>query len=186
MSGRDVLNADQVGPMQLPMFMRARDLADSLTGTLDKSDYPVKEVMHYKLQASKGRIGHGHGTGVYDAVAREGVLNAVQLVHGMNQSLLMGQGHHREAAAEDIERQTGRDVWVPVVHTDAREHSSMPVDIYSDVSEKRAAISDYRHWSETTTAIGQDVGWMHRREDAARPKISDFPSRGFYGSEDVI
>lgn len=164
MSGRDVLNADQVGPMQLPMFMRARDLADSLTGTLDKSEYSVEEVMEHKLRASKGRMGHGHGTGVYDSVAREGVLNPVQMVHGMNNSLLMGQGHHRVAAAEDIERQTGKDKWVPVVHTDARKNSPDPVDIYSDVVEKRRVIHDYRKWSEGTPAFGQDLGWDRQGE----------------------
>lgn len=165
MSGRNVLNADQTGPMQLPMFMRARDLADSLTGTLDRSHQSVEEVMDQKLYQSQQHIGP-HGGGVYESVQREGVINPVQLVHGMNQSLLMGQGHHRTAAAEDIERQTGQDKWVPVVHTDAREHSNVPVDIYSDIVEKKAAINDYHNWRTNTPAIGHDVGWLQKREDA--------------------
>jgi hypothetical protein len=178
MSARDVLNADQTGPMQLPMFMRASDLADSLTGTLDRSYLAPDEVMEQKLSQSTRSLGMGHGSGVHESVAREGVLNPVQLVHGMNQSLLLGQGHHRTAAAENIERRGGGDKWVPLIHTDAREHTDAPVDIYSDVSEKRGAIADYRRWSEHTTAIGQDLGWVQSREAAAeareRPRMSEF------------
>jgi hypothetical protein len=121
--------------------------------------------MDQKLYQSQQHIGP-HGGGVYKSVEREGVLNPVQMVHGMSNSLLMGQGHHRTAAAEDIERKRGRDVWVPVVHTDAREHSPTPVDIYSDVNEKRAAIQDYHNWRTTTPALGLDVGWLQAREDA--------------------
>jgi len=55
---------------------------------------------------------------------------------------------------------------VPVVHTDAREHSATPVDAFSDISEKRAAINDYNDWRTNTPALGQDVGWLQAREDA--------------------
>jgi len=160
--------------MQLPMFMRARDLADSLTGTLDRSEYSPEEVLESKLDQSLHPMGSPHGSGVHDSVARQGVINPVQLVHGMGRSLLMGQGHHRTAAAADIEHATGQDKWVPIIHTDAREGSKAPVDIYSDVHEKRGAIHDYRQWSEHTPAIGQDLGWMQRREDAGRARISQF------------
>jgi hypothetical protein len=155
-----VLNVDQMGAhVQLPMFMRATDIVSSLTGTLDSSYSHPDEVMESKLQASKGRAGHGHGTGVYESVKAHGVLNPVQLVHGEGGSLMQGQGHHRVAAAADIESR-GSPKWVPVVHTDAREGTNLAVNAYSDPTTKKRVIHDYRTWSEHTPAIGHDIGWM--------------------------
>ena len=165
MSGAHVLNADQVGPLQLPMFMRAHDLVDSLTGTLDSSyDHP-DDVMDRKLAKSKEPYEEGsHGSGVYSSVKAEGVKTPVQLVHGEGGSLMMGHGHHRVAAAAGVatESKGHRDMWVPVVHTDAREGSSLPVNAYSSAETKREVGKDYRRWSEDTPAFTADLGWRRK------------------------
>jgi hypothetical protein len=165
--GEQFLSDNPAKAMQLPMFMRAHDLMGSLTGTLDFSYDEPEDVLDRKLVRSKKPVGEGHGAGVHASVEREGVINPVQLIHAESGGLMMGQGHHRIAAAAEISRRTGRDMWLPVVHTDARESTDNPISIYSDVYEKKQAIADYRQWSHTTPAIGQDVGWMQREQDAA-------------------
>ena len=156
------LNAEQTGHIQLPMFMRATDLRESITGTIDRSFEDPDEVMESKLTASKRTTG-GHGSGVHKSIKERGVINPVQLVHAEHGNLMMGQGGHRAAAADDIMRTTGKDVWVPVVHTDAREGSANPVNTYSEPEAKREAIADYRRWSQDTPAFGQDIHWLEGR-----------------------
>jgi hypothetical protein len=164
MSGRDVLNANQTGPMQLPMFMRATDLRESLTGTLDTPYEHPDEVMKRKLGESK-RSGSSHGAGVHSSVSKQGVLNPVQLVHGVKGGLLSGQGHHRIAAAADIAQSSGRDMWVPLVHTDAREGTRTPISaIYSESSDRRRVVADHRKFIEHTPGLGQDIQWGYEKE----------------------
>jgi hypothetical protein len=150
------------GPIQLRMFMRAQELRESITATLDHSFDDPDAVMENKLDASKRTS--GRGAGVYDAIQREGVLSPVQLVHGMHENIMMGQGHHRTAAADDIARQTGKDMWVPVVHTDAREGSNNPVSIYSEHEDKKAAVADYRKFADHTEASDTDFMWQTQRQ----------------------
>ena len=168
------LRAGMEGPVQLPMFMQAEHLLGSLTATADQSYTDTDTVMNRKLRKSKAPPGSGHGAGVHASVAKEGVLNPVQMIHAEGGDLMMGQGHHRVAAAAEIERRTEKPKWVPVVHTDAREESELPLNVHSEDYDKRAVIADYRKWSENTTAIGQDLGWKHREETAnerAKKKI---------------
>jgi hypothetical protein len=91
------------------------------------------------------------------------VLNPVQVIHAMHGNVMMGQGHHRVAAADDISRETGKDMWVPVVHTVADETSDIPLSIYSSTGEKRAVIADHRRAIEDTPAFGHDIMWRHER-----------------------
>jgi hypothetical protein len=161
MAAIDHINADQHKNYQLPMFVRATDLVDSLTATADSSYDAPEEVMQEKLKASHRRT--GRGAGVYDSVRKEGVLNPVQVIHAMHGNVMMGQGHHRVAAADDISRETGKDMWVPVVHTVADETSDIPLSIYSSTSEKRAVIADHRRAIEDTPAFGHDIMWRHER-----------------------
>ena len=129
MAAAEHLNGDQTGDVQLPMFMRATDLRESITATVDQSYDDPDTVMESKLDQSR-RV-RGHGAGVLKSVAERGVINPVQIIHAEHGNIMMGQGGHRVAAADHIMRTTGKDVWVPVVHTDAREGSANPVNIYS-------------------------------------------------------
>jgi hypothetical protein len=178
MAASQHLNAEQSGPMQLPMFMRASDYVDSLTGTIDSSDREISHVLYQKVQKAKmpkisdsmtdlTRHKMAHGTGVYDDVEQHGVLNPVQMVHGMNQELLMGQGGHRAASAFDIAERTGKSMWLPVIHTDAREGSQTPVSLdplshTSGTDAKKAALKDAWTFSEHTPAYGEHMGWRQK------------------------
>jgi hypothetical protein len=164
---------------QLPMFMRGNDLIDTLTGTLDSSSLPVENVMTRKVNESRRPIGMVHGGGVYKAVAAEGVLSPVQLIHGVRDDRIMGQGHHRAAAAAEIEYETGKAKWVPVIHTDAREHSHQPYDnTQAGALDKLGVMADHREWGMTTSAWGADVGWRQKAEDAkSKPKPPYIPEK---------
>jgi hypothetical protein len=160
MSAADHLNVAQTGrPVQLPMFMKAEHVLGSLTGTVDSSFDDPEDVMARKLVESKRS--KGHGSGVHESVSKEGVLNAVQLVHGTHGALMMGHGHHRVAAAAEISRREGRDMWIPVTHTDASEKTAYPVSqgIEGSTEHKMRALSDYLNWSRTTQGRQADIAW---------------------------
>jgi hypothetical protein len=125
------------GPVQLPLFMPASDLYESLTATADNPWMPVEEVMEKKLERTKQpgnpHEGRATGTGVFQSVVEHGVVNPVQMIHTQT-DIMMGHGHHRVAAADEIARMSTSskpevreqlsklrpDAWVGVVHTDSR------------------------------------------------------------------
>ena len=143
---------------QLPMFVEAQALRSSITGTMDYSFDDPDDVMARKLVESKRK--KGHGAGVHASVAEHGVLNPVQLVHGTGGRTIMGHGHHRVAAADEISRRTGQEKWVPVIHTDASEKTAYPVAPISEDTHKLKALQNYTEWSKTTDARTADVSWM--------------------------
>jgi hypothetical protein len=146
------LNAgDMDKPVQLPMFMPAQELRDSLTATADLPSYSVDEVFDIKLTDSmRCREAGAHGSGVFSSVQEKGVLNPVQLIHGDN-DLMMGQGHHRAAAADfdaGLPQPGGKpkDQWLPLVHTDKRGQ-----DLF-DVDTRRSAMQDMGEFTKNTGA----------------------------------
>jgi hypothetical protein len=161
MAASDHLSVDQHGNMQLPMFVRAPDLVDNLTGTIDRATESVDEVMDKKQDAAMQPVHAGHGGGVYASVSQRGVESPVQLVHGTRGDLIMGQGHHRTASADAIARTTGRDMWLPVIHTDARESSHHPLEAgyAGTLDAKYDALDDYQNWSNTTPAAMHNYTW---------------------------
>jgi hypothetical protein len=158
------LNPDAMGkPTQLPMFMPASDLRDSITATADMPNYSVDEVMDIKLTDSMRMRQEGqHGSGVYSSVEKQGVLNPVQLIHGDN-DIMLGQGHHRAAAADFESSLSKRPQWLPVVHTDAR--SGTKILDQDDTGEglkspgaRRAAIGDMTEYEKNTGTYYR--GWQ--------------------------
>jgi len=150
--GQFTLNADDMGkPTQLPMFMPAQELRDSLTATADMPASSVDEVFDIKLTDSmRSRAEGQHGSGVFSSVQEKGVLNPVQLIHGDN-DLMMGQGHHRAAAADfdaGLPQPGGKtkDQWLPVVHTDARGQ-----DVF-DPESRKGAMQDMAEFTKNTGA----------------------------------
>lgn len=145
--GQFTLNADDLDkPVQLPMFMPAQELRDSLTSTADMPASSVDEVFDIKLTDSmRARQDGQHGSGVFSSVQEKGVLNPVQLIHGDN-DLMMGQGHHRAAAADFDAGLNNRDQFVPVVHTDMRG-----TDMF-DIEHRRAAMKDMGEFTKNTGA----------------------------------
>lgn len=113
--GSQFLNADEMDkPVQLPMFMQARDLMDSLTRTVDYEGDSVEQVMTFK---NSDHVGTGP---LRESIRSKGVQVPVQIIHDDN-DITMGQGHHRAAIADAV----APDSFVPVIHTDGRTGSDL-------------------------------------------------------------
>ena len=145
--GQFTLSADDMGkPVQLPMFMPAQELRSSITATADMPSSPVEEVFDIKLTDSMAPRQEGqHGSGVWSSVQEKGVLNPVQLIHGDN-DLMMGQGHHRAAAADFDAGLNNKDQFLPVVHTDVRGTDAF------DIDTRRSAMKDMGEFTKNTGA----------------------------------
>lgn len=150
--------ADHDGPVQLPMFMAANDLVDSITFTADNPSSGKDAVMDMKLQEAKtGGVNSAHRTArhgepnFHDSVGAEGVKEPVQMIHTDNNTM-MGQGHHRVASASEHSALSGSPQFVPVVHTDARSGTKFEgADSFADDgSAARAALGDHREFEKNT------------------------------------
>jgi hypothetical protein len=129
----------KLNPNQFKLFYGAQELQNSITksgdlkATIDSDGYmqrdeegsfqyeTLPEMWSRKVQESKQREGSGHGSGVYDSMLSEGVRPHTSLrVHHVSSGddLQVSDGHHRVAAAADIERTTGRNMWIFTDHAD--------------------------------------------------------------------
>lgn len=160
-----------INPDQLKMFMTGREITDMLEGTIDSPHLSVDEVMDYSLTESKKKLGTGHGSGVHASVKKEGVRNPVQLVH-TDWGVLMGHGKHRVAAAEDIDYQSGKQRYIPVIHTEAGKGSPIEMTqppIIGDVDERRAALRDLGK-AVSSDVIGEDIAWKMKSNPGMKKK----------------
>ena len=149
--------ADHDGPVQLPMFMAANDLVDSVTLTADMPSAGKGRVMDVKLDEAK-RGGHlnahrdqGRGEpNFHDSVGAEGVKEPVQMIHTDNNTM-MGQGHHRVASASEHSAMTGSPQFVPLVHTDARSGTKFEgADSMGSSDARRDALGDHKEFEKNT------------------------------------
>lgn len=149
--------ADHDGPVQLPMFMAANDLVDSLTLTADNPSVGRDMVMDIKLhEAKKGGVNSAHRTArdgettFHDSVGAEGVKEPVQMIHTDNNTM-MGQGHHRVASAEEHSALSGSPQFVPLVHTDARSGTEFEgADSMGTEEVRRRALVDHQEFEKNT------------------------------------
>jgi hypothetical protein len=160
------LSADDMDKnVQLPMFMHAQELRDSVTTTADMPVRSVDDVMEFKVtNALAPRVRGNHGSGVYESVQKEGVKSPVQLAHG-DEDIMLGQGHHRVAAISDqADQGKATNPWVPVVHTDARsgtKHMDQDDSGYGirDVEVRRSVIKDMSEFEKNTGAYYRSDKW---------------------------
>lgn len=112
-------------PEQLKLFMTGVEWQEYTTHSSDgPADIKWKEASaQAKAPASAGT----HGAGVYDSMKSKGyeVHNPVPTItfeespNGKYFMRTQGEGHHRVAAAADIERETGKPVYIPTNYKDA-------------------------------------------------------------------
>jgi hypothetical protein len=105
--------SDHLHPQQLAMFMPARDLHKM--NSLDRISFESTGAMRHEKRLD-------NRSGMYHSIAKEGVHNPVQIVHGRDPAWddYMGAGHdqavangnHRVTAAYDI----NPDMEIPVMH----------------------------------------------------------------------
>jgi hypothetical protein len=111
---------DHLQPKQLQMFMRPKELKGLLTGSVDGS-HSTGAVWLEKKSDNEGTI-------LSQSILQHGIRKPVVIKHSARGAkdtpgahaempFTMGNGHHRVQAADDIEEQTGKHIYIPVVHS---------------------------------------------------------------------
>lgn len=133
MSAADHLHPGQI-PGQMKLFMGGQEFQDTVTHSSDfagNSSNPewagkwAKKLAQSKVPHDDSWPGEGrrpHGAGVYDSMLEHGYQadrvgkydGMPTITHNTAGGFTQTQGHHRVAAAAEIERTTGRNVWLPV------------------------------------------------------------------------
>lgn len=145
MAASDHLHPGQI-PGQMKLFMSGTEFRGASHASIDfgpKGEEGSLERHHWdkgwntKLEESKQPEGtkmdsgwRAHGSGVYDSLLEHGYQPerhdefdeglpgpTLYIDHGLD-DYIQGEGHHRVAAAADIEEKTGRHTWMPVNYED--------------------------------------------------------------------
>lgn len=108
----------------IPMFESGTEIQKYITKSfdvdpfLDKGD--INNMWKRKLKEAKTpQRAAVHGSGLYKAIKKDGFDwdFPVQVEHFFGENdKTMAEGHHRVAAAAEIERETGKPVWIPIKH----------------------------------------------------------------------
>lgn len=137
--------SDHLHPVQLQMFMRPQEVLDTMQGSVEQRDMSmIQGHLTHKLREAKIRgepylANHdgeliGQGPSLYDQVKTHGVEKPIILQHTENYRgdpmLLLGNGHHRLAAAQAAEQETGQQQYIPVIHDDNYMGSSRTKDTF--------------------------------------------------------
>jgi len=119
---------------QLPMFMRAGEIKSKVNTSADPGGGDMEHLWNYKLREAKtGAIRNARyqptrvrkGASLYDSIKREGVKKPVELIRNFDSSVFhpkgyqLNEGHHRVAAAADIDP----NMLVPVEHDEWRKRA---------------------------------------------------------------
>lgn len=140
----------QEGYQQLPMFMTADDLQQSITITGDgiAGTRDPETVLGIKSLNAQQKLGRGRGSGVYNAIKEEGVKNPVQLIH-TDSDIMLGDGHHRTGSAIDQARSgVGANRFIPVIHTDRPEMKHAQGYSTPEIKDAIAEGHGYRDYSD--------------------------------------
>lgn len=146
------------GYQQLPMFMTADDMEQSITITADQmaGTRTPREVLGIKSLNAQQRLGRGRGSGVYDSVAAHGVGHPVQLIH-TDSDIMMGDGHHRVSSAIDqmkrgqplgLQQGDPGERFIPVIHTDRPDMSRWPGYETADIRDAIGEAHQFRNYSD--------------------------------------
>lgn len=115
MARRNVTN-----PNQFKLFYGGQELQNTITESGDMFDHEnLDQMWDRKAEEAKvpGNV-RGHGAGVYDSLKSQGYNGMPLTVSHDRRGTYVYNGHHRIAAAAAIERETGKNVWIPVEHND--------------------------------------------------------------------
>jgi len=124
MSAEDNLSSQQWE--QLPMFMSASEIMGKVNSSADAPGAKMEDVWHQKLyEAKTGAIRNAlyvptrkrRGNSLYESIQNNGVREPVQLNRNGAEGYSLAEGHHRVAAAHDIDP----NMMLPVVHSDELE-----------------------------------------------------------------
>jgi hypothetical protein len=122
--------SDHIHPVQLKLFMGAGEWKKSMTDSVDRpfaKDRKMSNLWSEKLTEAKEPAGrYGHGAGLHDDLSTGGYKHdkwdPPTIMVNRSNEMAQGEGHHRIAAAADIERTTGRNMWIPTNYEPRRNH----------------------------------------------------------------
>lgn len=125
-----------INDQQFKLFMSGQEWQAAATDSVDlgfaqtgkRAPTNMRQLWSQKLDEAKvpegtmARNGYkAHGAGIYDSMSEKGYVhnpepydNPTLFVRGHD--LKQGEGHHRIAAAAEIERQTGKPIWIPTTY----------------------------------------------------------------------
>jgi hypothetical protein len=112
---------EHVHPLQFKLFMGGQEWQQSVSDSVDRpfvKGQKMSNLWKEKLTESKEPDWMGtHGAGVHESLSRWGYDHEPDdpptILVGDKNRQTQGEGHHRIAAAADIERTTGRNIWIP-------------------------------------------------------------------------
>lgn len=113
-------------PDQFKLFMTGVEWQDQITHS---TDGPIDTVWQEKELRSRLPKDSGHGSGVYDSMAKDGYVGKKSVnsqpsiviedsPSGKSTRMVQSEGHHRVAAAAAVERETGKPVYIPTNYFD--------------------------------------------------------------------
>lgn len=125
---------NNINPEQLALFYTATDLQKMLTRSVDRDLSPMggfesmEELWDRKLKESKKSSPHAHGGGVYDSIKEKGYVgDKLVVVHVDADDKQISNGHHRIAAAAQIEKETNKPIFIPVEHVETSHRDAINV-----------------------------------------------------------
>ena len=117
---------EKVHPVQFKLFMSGTEWKNTVTSSVDLGfggPATMDELWDQKLAESKvSKPSRLHGAGLHEAISEQGYQHdredppTIRVGHRHGQGgneMTQAEGHHRIAAAADIERTTGQHVWIP-------------------------------------------------------------------------
>lgn len=153
MGSRDVRH----DPNQLKLFYSAGELRDTInesgdrmylsTGLRGGGRESLEAMWERKVEESKKPANTGHGSGVYESIEKQGYQEQEPTetdswgramgvgseppgipVRWDNDQMQVMDAHHRIAAAADIEKKTGKTIWMNVSHIDPKMKRKMQIE----------------------------------------------------------
>lgn len=125
------LSSKPENPNQYKLFMRPQELMNTINRSVDESIVPYQTRKYGEqgrimdaLWKQKGMELNNFGyKGLVESIEKHGVLRPITIEDYPGTPFFMGQGHHRVAAANQIEQRTGRQIYMPVVYNDDYNHT---------------------------------------------------------------
>lgn len=116
------MSKNVVNPNQLKLFMTGTEWQKSVTHS---TDGPIDVVWQEKEQQSKNPGTH-HGAGLYQSIQKHGYMHVdpkptiifETAPNGKSERVVQSEGHHRVAAAAALERETGKETFIPTNYVD--------------------------------------------------------------------
>lgn len=134
---------DHEDPNQLKLFMRPQELMDTVQHSADegivdrdlRNKGTRKDIMTSVWGTKRRELYGPHYSGLVESIKKHGVIRPVTIEDIPNQPLSMGQGHHRVAAANMVEQQTGRQIYIPVTYDEDYSHGDSTVKFPVSLTE---------------------------------------------------